>query len=242
MLFRVKDLSKYWGIKPDGVIHLGAHEAEELDDYNVAGWLPIIWVEGQEILARKLSTRLDPEYHTVIQAYAWSEETRLTFKITDNSQSSSLLNMGTHSTDYPSVNVVEEITVLTSRVDSLIQLSEMRSFLNLDLQGAELEALKGMGDLLNHANWIYSEVNSKEVYKGCARIEHLDVFLQEKNFRRIATRWVTGKGWGDALYIRKGIKTPSKYVLHRNLSNLSWIIESRLTQFKSILRSLLNGK
>ncbi len=34
------------------------------------------------------------------------------------------------------------------------------NFLNLDIQGAELKALKSMGDYLNNVDYIYTEVNS----------------------------------------------------------------------------------
>ena len=38
-------------------------------------------------------------------------------------------------------------------------------FLNIDIQGAELLALKGMGELLHHFDYAYIEVNHDYVYK-----------------------------------------------------------------------------
>ena len=75
------------------------------------------------------------------------------------------------------------------------------NFLNLDIQGAELLALKGMKNSLEKINYIYTEVNSAEVYKKCAQIEELDEYLSEFGFKRVETK-MTPYEWGDAFYIR----------------------------------------
>jgi hypothetical protein len=58
MLISVKSLNNVWGVKPIGVLHVGAHEAEELEAYTKNGWMPITWVEAQpskiEYLKKKL--------------------------------------------------------------------------------------------------------------------------------------------------------------------------------------------
>lgn len=78
------------------------------------------------------------------------------------------------------------------------------NFLNLDLQGAELMALRGLGERLSDVDYIYTEVNKKDVYQGCAKVEELDRFLTE--FTRVETLWCedggVDHGWGDAFYIR----------------------------------------
>jgi hypothetical protein len=71
---------------------------------------------------------------------------------------------------------------------------------NFDIQGAELLALKGGKDSLQHVDCLYLEVNDREVYIGCARVEEIDRFLSD--FTRVWTR-ITPHGWGDALYVRK---------------------------------------
>lgn len=74
-------------------------------------------------------------------------------------------------------------------------------FINLDIQGAELLALKGATSILPFVKAIYTEVNEKELYEGCALIEELDAYLKQNGFTRILTN-MTKHGWGDALYIR----------------------------------------
>ena len=79
----------------------------------------------------------------------------------------------------------------------------------MDIQGVELKALKSLGNLIGKVSVIYTEVNKKEVYKGCDLIEDIDHYLASYGFRRISTRWVLGAGWGDALYLSKKVKRRS---------------------------------
>ena len=65
----------------------------------------------------------------------------------------------------------------------------------MDVQGYELEVLKGGEHYLNNIDYIITEVNRDEVYDGCAKIEELDAFLQKYTFIRVETTW-DGKTWG----------------------------------------------
>ena len=48
--------------------------------------------------------------------------------------------------------------------------NDFANFLNIDIQGAELLALKGMGSLISYFDYIYLEVNKAHVYKKCALV------------------------------------------------------------------------
>lgn len=240
MLFSVANLTKYWNIQPSGVLHVGAHEAEEATDYEQANWLPVVWVEGQSALVEKIRTRLDPKSHRVFQAFVWDISGEvLKFKQTNNSQSSSLLDFGTHAEDYPYVSVQEEYAVTTSCLEDVVPLDCQFEFINLDLQGVELQALKGLGKKIENAKWIYTEVNKKQVYKGCTMVSDLDEYLSKFNFKRVVTRWVYGKGWGDALYVRRDIKLPTNYILQRVSMSVVWnLISIRMATKHRILKYL----
>src|SRR5690606_4646518 len=75
------------------------------------------------------------------------------------------------------------------------------NILNLDIQGAELKAMKGLSDWTD-IQAVFTEVNFQEMYKGCAIVSEIDEFLGEKGFLKVE-QVDTGAGWGDALYIRK---------------------------------------
>ena len=76
------------------------------------------------------------------------------------------------------------------------------NFMNIDVQGYELEVMKGASKFLPHIQFIYCEVNRAEVYEGCPRIEELDEYLGTYGFERVETTW-DGGTWGDAFYIKK---------------------------------------
>ncbi len=203
MNISVSELSKYWNIKPKGVLHVGAHLGEEATDYENFEWTPVIWVEAQPNLVKILDAKLDPLKHKVIEAAVWEKNgVPLKLHIASNSQSTSLLNFGSHTNSYPDITYISEIDVSTKRLDSIIKPDEMPNFINLDIQGVELSAIKSLGPLLDAVDYIYTEVNKVEVYEGCTLVKDLDGYLLAEGFKRATTRWYLKEGWGDALYIR----------------------------------------
>jgi FkbM family methyltransferase len=190
-----------------GIIHLGAHEAEELADYAACGQVKVLWVEANpdkwSILSNKISSYPDMRLGQFAAAPASSGYAVL--NVASNSQSSSLLPLGTHANIYPSIKYTREVSVLLRSVDDWIQELAVNSsdynFVNLDLQGYELCALRGMTDQLRFVDFVYAEVNFGDVYVGCAKISELDEFLLTYGLTRVATI-DTGAGWGDAFYSR----------------------------------------
>lgn len=206
MLISVKILKSLFKVSPKNVLHVGAHNAEELQDYINAGWgsNKRIWIEAQHELAEQLMQKLNLNTDTILEACVWSESgIEKIFNNATNTQSSSLLKFETHKDSYPEISMLSETKMITTRIDDLISEKEEIDFLNLDIQGAELHAIRGLGDLAKKLNWIYTEVNWKHLYEDCPLIDELDQELQALKFRRIATRKVFRAGWGDALYIRE---------------------------------------
>ena len=202
----LKEMSSVWGMQPNGVLHVGAHLAEEASEYESFGWLPVIWVEAQPELVKVLRNRLSKDQHQVFEAAIWDEDrVKMTFLMANNSQSSSLLNFGSHSKSYPSILMDREFEVSTVRLDTLLSQNDIPNFANFDIQGVEGRAIMSLGKRIESIDAIYTEVNRKEVYVGCMQINEMDNLLKSKGFRRVAVRWVLFKGWGDALYLRTGV-------------------------------------
>ena len=101
---------------------------------------------------------------------------------------------------------VSQQKLTTTRLDTLIETNhipiENINFLNFDIQGVELRALKSMEKYLKHIDYIYTEVNSEEVYKGCDLITDIDSYLATFGFKRVAVRMAGECGWGDAFYMK----------------------------------------
>jgi len=121
-------------------------------------------------------------------------------------ESSSIYEFGTHSVNHPEVTYVGKIILKSKRMDRVYEENKIEkkfaNFLNIDIQGAELLALKGMGDLIKEYDYLYLEVNSEEVYMGCGLITEIDIYLEKYDFKRVETKWWGNAGWGDAFYIR----------------------------------------
>jgi FkbM family methyltransferase len=190
-------------IKVKGVLHIGAHECEELTQY-IAEGIPkenVDWVEANPELVERMASR----GITVHQAAISDTVNTIPFHITNNGQSSSILEFGTHAASYPWCKVIKTIEVTTEPLSVLINRTNIpiheRNFWNLDIQGVELNALKSAGEYIKYADAIYTEVNTEQVYKGCNLLSELDAFLAVEGFKREAIS-MTDKGWGDALFIR----------------------------------------
>jgi FkbM family methyltransferase len=202
MLIEFEKVKKY-GITPYGVIHVGMHKAEEYPIYKKAGVATILFVEANEKLAHEFAP--DDDDCVTVHAAVSDRHEWVEFNITNNGESSSILELGDHSNIYPHIVNVEKVKMKTTTIDSInrkIGLNEATfNVLNLDIQGAELKALKGVGDW-RYIQAIFTEVNYREMYKGCALVGEIDSFLEEKGFEKVE-EVNTGAGWGDALYIKK---------------------------------------
>ena len=114
MLISVKDLHEVFKVRPAQVLHVGAHLAEEEPAYRSHGWGHVTWVEAQPRLVQQLKSELSQETNTILEGTIWETSgERLVLKIASNSQSSSLLDFGTHSSMYPNVTYVESIEITT---------------------------------------------------------------------------------------------------------------------------------
>ena len=219
MLISALIISKYLNLKPKTILHIGAHLGEEYDDYKKLGWGKdlTIWIESSQELVLQLKNKLDLTNNLVIECTAWSQTgLELNFNITNNSQSSSLLDLDLHKLLYPEISIVDTISKITQRIDEILPIGFSPEFLNIDIQGAEKEALIGCGDLLKNVKYIYSEVNKVSIYRGCTLVWDLDNYLRNFGFKRILTLWYKNHGWGDALYVnfdKVGISTLRIYYL-----------------------------
>jgi|SRR6478735_11014524 len=201
MLIEFKILNKY-GIIPHGVIHVGMHKAEEYPIYKAAGVETILFVEANANLCHQYHP--DDEFCYVVHAAVSDKLEDVEFHITNNGESSSILELGDHALIYPHIVNIETVKMKTTTLDKVLDKVGVYLFnfniLNLDIQGAELQAMKGLTDW-THIEAVFTEVNYREMYKSCALISEIDEFLFSKGFVKVE-EVDTGAGWGDALYIK----------------------------------------
>jgi FkbM family methyltransferase len=197
-----------------GILHLGAHTGEEAQAYaDCLAGVPVWWVEGNPQLMGQLINHVQPYGHHCINALVGAEDdAEVTFNIANNGQSSSVLPLGTHRQASPDVHYTGTQSHTLITVDTLAEKYRISgaNLINADLQGFELEALKGAERTLALADLLYLEVNVDPLYKGCVLLPELDEWLDCRGFERVemllagnprrGPGWV---GWGDGVYVRR---------------------------------------
>jgi FkbM family methyltransferase len=204
-------LCRRHGIAPRGIVHVGAHEGREFETYRGMGAHDMLFIEANPAVFARLAANLAAAPGVVLANCAIAAQSGpVMLHVTSSDQSSSILPLGRHRDYYPSIVETEAIIVEGKTVDAL--LAELRlaperfNILNIDIQGAEIEALRGAADLLPHIAAINLEVNFEELYKGCAQVDELDDFLAVQGFRRVATTCPHHMSWGDGFYVRPAMR------------------------------------
>lgn len=223
MLMNLEQLIQKYDLKIKGIIHGGAHHAEESDVYEQIGVDNVIWIEANpekcHIAEQKVHHLLNNK--VINSAILDVSDQEVIFNITNNGESSSLLKLKDHKKFYPNIDVIKTISVRTKTIKKIFEDSHLDiknyNFVNLDLQGIELKALRSLEDFIEHIDYVYTEVNRSELYENCDTIDELDDFLKSKGFDRFETAW-THAEWGDALYIR----LPKLKVVVTSYNNEDW--------------------
>lgn len=203
------------GITPRGVIHVGAHTASELDDYLRMGFNKILYIEANPALILDLQTKASAYPGTVFIVHAAASDRNGTVLLrrTSMDQSSSILPLGKHTEIYPSIHEVDRVEVPERRLDTILSEAAFQAddfnVLNLDIQGAELKALRGAPNLLQCIEGINTEVNLIELYEGAPLIAELEAYLALQGFGRTDLKRPWHPSWGDAFYVRKPVVSMS---------------------------------
>lgn len=194
MYISFETLVNTFNLNIKGVIHVGGHLGEEIPSY------------------QKYTNNIhvfEPLKHCIdkitdsVKKYNFAlgeEEGEKTFYLADNNQSSSFLKPKLHIAMHPTVHFIDETKIQIKTLDSF-NITDS-NFLNMDVQGYELNVLKGAKNTLNYIDAIYTEINLEELYENNALLDEMDEWLKEKKFERV-WQHITPHYWGDALYVRK---------------------------------------
>jgi FkbM family methyltransferase len=118
-------------------------------------------------------------------------------------QSSSLLSPTRTREEFPFVGFCEEtVTVPVTRLDEWAEINNVNriDFLWFDLQGFELAALEGCGDLLSSVSAIHCEVQNLPLYEGAPLYPEIAQWLGRKGFH-VAHKATFRRG-GNVLFVQ----------------------------------------
>jgi FkbM family methyltransferase len=202
MLISFSEIIKKYNMNVAGIIHIGAHYGEEMGDYIDNGIKDIILFEPLSDNFNILERNVKNLNANIVghQVALGSTPGNATMYVSSNEkQSSSILKPKVHLTHHPNVSFPSTEIVEVKTLDQF-ETSNF-NFINMDVQGYELEVLKGASKTLMHIDYVYCEVNRDEVYENNAFIEQIDEYLSQYNLVRVETDW-SGGIWGDALYVK----------------------------------------
>ena len=186
----------------NGLIHVGANTGQDVPKYLKLENIEIFLFEPQIEAFRKLS-----KFNSYPNVYLFNyglgnENKKVSLHKADikSGVSSSILKPKLHLEIFPEYKF-DEVEIIEIKKFSTIE-NIAANFLVLDVQGYELEVLKGFDKKINEIDYIFSEVSLIELYEGNTLIKDLDKFLFEKNFIRVKTFLYSNIPHGDAFYIR----------------------------------------
>ncbi len=132
----------------------------------------------------KLNAMAGPDQ--VFLPYAIGDGTERTFYITNSAMTSSLYEPNTELLrHFPAIEaltrVVKRMPIRTHRLDDVTEVTTCH-YLKLDVQGAELDVLRGSVRLLDQTAVIQCEVEFLPMYKGQPLFAEVDAFLRARGF------------------------------------------------------------
>jgi FkbM family methyltransferase len=202
MVLNLEQLKEKYNLNIKGVIHVGAHHGEEYDVYEKLNIKNKIFFEPVSTNFKILNENVGSKAILVNKAVG-NENKKISINIetANNGQSNSILNPKLHLQQYPHIqfNSTEEVDMV--KLDDYIENNNEYNFINADVQGYELEVLKGASTLLQNIDYIMLEINRAEVYENCPMVEEIVSFLSNYGFKLVEEDWMGGI-WGDGFFIK----------------------------------------
>lgn len=205
MLIDLKKAVRKYGMQIRGVIHVGIHFGQEDGTYRALGIKDMVYIEPCSNAYEKVYDLFhDMPGVRLFNCACGAEEGRATMytETANTGMSNSLLKPAKHLEQYPSIQFTGTEDVEVKTLDSLDFDKQKYNMLVADVQGFELEMLKGATETLKGIDYILLELNREEVYEKCAKVWDIDAFL--KDYTRVETNW-SGGTWGDGLYIKSNL-------------------------------------
>ena len=203
MLLDLIALTYKYDMKIKGVLHVGAHHGQENKFYDFLSIKNRMFFEPLSSNFSKLKENVGEEF-TLVNKALGNQNTMVEMyvEVANQGQSSSVLKPAKHLEQYPHIQFPAKEKVEMVRLDDLEINSNDFNFINIDVQGYELEVFKGAEKTLNGIDYIMAEINRDELYENCAKVDELIEFLGSYGFKLVETDWAGGT-WGDGLFIKQ---------------------------------------
>ena len=196
------------------VIVVGANDMNEIFKYNAySTYKKGLFIEAEPEIYLKLEKNLDiinkkknVNYFPINKLVTSEKGKKYTFNVFNNhSASSSIFKPTELALKEWKVYVKNEIDLVSTTMEEILDSygwNNIKYDLYIDVQGAELEVLKGFSsNNFNNINAITVEISQKEYYKMGVLFEELNQFLINKNFKLITEKDKI-RVHGDVTYVK----------------------------------------
>lgn len=205
------------GYTINGVIHIGANDGEEVPSYKEMEIPNILCIEP-----------IPEKYNQILERYPYAQafncaagdvDRSMELKLTtdESLKGSSLLEDAPRDFDWPPP-LGQTITVQVFRMDTLLSKARCRDYncVVIDVQGFELQVLKGFGKLITEFNYWSIECSRVPVYKGGASGKEIVDFMASHGFIQDSPM----EDHNDVFFISSKIKPVSDMVYK---GGLEWL-------------------
>ncbi len=119
MLIDLNYLLDKYNLEINGILHVGAHYCEELPKYMKIGVKKekTIWIEANQYIV-DLKKHQDKELKIIAALITDEDDKEYLFNVTNNGQSSSIYEFGTHSKNHPEVKMIGKLVLKSKRLQT----------------------------------------------------------------------------------------------------------------------------
>jgi FkbM family methyltransferase len=187
------------GFDIGNVLHVGANDGEEISYYLALGAQKVIAFEpGLKAFRRLLkSYGKDDRVYCLFMALGEHREFRPLHITAGDGKGSSFLTE--HESPY---EIVDSVEIGVIRADSISSIYSGFDTLVVDVQGMELDVLKGFGETLRGFKFLNIECSEKPIFDGESPAEEVIAWLDGQGFQQDSPIF----SHDDIMFIRKGLK------------------------------------
>lgn len=191
-----------------GIVHVGASFGQEVGAYKHLGVGPVVYVEPIPVVFEVLNEVVSKlKGHKALNSLC-SDETGsiVEFNVSSNGGlSSSIFPLGRHEDLYPEIEYTEKLRIQSFRLDDLLTSYDFEprhfSYMNIDVQGAEMRVLAGAPQVLKSLDALQLEVSPTPLYEGGCTLLEIKSFLESIGFHEELVQ-INPNNWGEALFLR----------------------------------------
>ena len=188
------------------IVELGSRDGRDAirlrDEFDAR----VVSFECNPMAITRCETRLAPQQNIrFVPLGVWDSTTEIPFyPVVNGNYGASSAFKANHAYPYETPYEQNKIDVDVVRLDDWWEENETGDIdlLCMDLQGSELKALEGAGDLLHSIDYIITEVQFERLYHSTPYFSDINEYLKEYNFMDADVVGVND-WFGDALFVKQ---------------------------------------